>query len=140
MRDGDIPGVSDVTDLAAARAARVKTTADDRPAEFSDDALALRFADRLSSDLRYVETWGRWQRWTDGQWCIDNTLAVFDEARATCRAAAVECKKRKIGAAITSAKTIAAVERLARSDRRIAATAEQWDAEANSFNTPWSQL
>jgi hypothetical protein len=31
---------------------------DDRPPAFSDDALALRFADRHSADLRFVAGWG----------------------------------------------------------------------------------
>ena len=37
---------------------------------------------------------------------------------------------------IASAKTVAAVERLAKADRRLAATAEQWDADPWLFNTP----
>ncbi len=39
-------------------------------------------------------------------------------------------------AAIASAKTVAAVERLARADRRIAATVEQWDIDPWALNTP----
>jgi putative DNA primase/helicase len=37
---------------------------------------------------------------------------------------------------LASAKTIAAIERLAKSDRRIAATTGQWDADPDVFNTP----
>ena len=38
--------------------------------------------------------------------------------------------------AIASAKTVYAVERLARSDRRLAATVDQWDADPWQLNTP----
>ena len=36
---------------------------------------------------------------------------------------------------LTSAKTVAATERLAKSDRRIAATVDQWDEDPDTFNT-----
>ena len=53
-----------------------------------------------------------------------------------CRVAAAECNKEKIATVLASAKTVAAVERLARSDRRLAATAEQWDSNPWLLNTP----
>jgi hypothetical protein len=31
-----------------------------RPPEFSDEALALRFADRHAGDLRFVAAWSKW--------------------------------------------------------------------------------
>ncbi len=87
---------------------------------FSDDALALQFTDKHGDDLRYVAAWGRWLRWTGQCWRQDETVEVFDLARAVCRAAAVTANT---GAkTIASAKTVAAVERLARADRRHAAT------------------
>lgn len=36
---------------------------DPRPPAFSDEALALRFADQHAHDLRYVAAWGRWLSW-----------------------------------------------------------------------------
>ena len=41
-----------------------------------------------------------------------------------------------MGTAIASAKTVAAVERLALADRRIAATVDQWDPDPWLLNTP----
>jgi hypothetical protein len=35
---------------------------DARPPAFSDEALALRFADLHADDLRYVAAWGKWLR------------------------------------------------------------------------------
>jgi putative DNA primase/helicase len=95
----------------------------------SEEAIALAFADRHGSELRYVAPWGRWLAYDGVRWAPDETLHVFDRARAICREVAADCDR---GAnAIASAKTVAAVEKLARADRRLAAAAAQWDA------VPW---
>jgi putative DNA primase/helicase len=108
----------------------------DIPAEFSDESLALRFTDQHGDTLRYVAAWGRWYEWDGAVWRQDGTLRVFDLARRLCRQASGECEKEKVAAAIASAKTVAAVERLAKADRRHAATIEQWDADEWLLNTP----
>ena len=66
----------------------------------------------------------------------DDTLRAFDRVRKICREAAAECNKPKIASLLASAKTVAAVERLAKSDRRLAATVDQWDADPWLLNTP----
>ena len=109
--------------------------ADARPPEFSDEALAQRFAERHGDELRYVAAWSRWYAWTGAQWVLDTTLDAFDRARAICRAASSDDNKPHTKTALASAKTVAAVERLAKADRRIAATADQWDADPDTFNT-----
>jgi putative DNA primase/helicase len=106
-----------------------------RPPEFSDDALALDFAERHKDDLRYVAAWGRWLHFDGRHWEYDETLNVFDLVRVICREAAVRAAKN-IRARIVSAKTVSAVERLAKSDRRLAATIEQWDSDPMLLNTP----
>jgi putative DNA primase/helicase len=108
----------------------------DRAPVFSDDALALRFASRYADELRYVANWSQWLHWDGTRWQFDRTLAAFDRARAICREAAAECNKSKLAKELASGKTVAAVERLARSDRRLAATIEQWDADPWLLNTP----
>jgi putative DNA primase/helicase len=108
----------------------------DRPPQFSDDALALRFADRHAKDLRYVAGWGRWFSWTGTRWRSDETLITWDRAREICRSAAAQCENKKVASAIASARTVAAVEKLARADRRHAATVDQWDADPWLLNTP----
>jgi putative DNA primase/helicase len=107
-----------------------------RPPEFSDDALALDFAGRHKDDLRYVAAWGRWLHFNGRHWKYDETLNVFDLVRVICREAAGRAEKCNIQTAIVSAKTVSAVERLARSDRRLAATIEQWDSDPMLLNTP----
>jgi hypothetical protein len=108
------------------------------PPQFSEEDLALRFVERYPN-LRHVAPWGRWL-WLKpggGRWVVDDSLYVFDLIRQVCReAAASEWLKPSIATAIASAKTVAAVERLARSDRRIAATVDQWDADPWLLNTP----
>jgi putative DNA primase/helicase len=111
-------------------------TIDARPPAFSDEALALRFADQHADMLRYVAAWGRWLSWAGAHWQFDDTLLAFDRARQVCRAAAAECNKPKVAAVLASAKTVAAVERLAKADRRLAATVGQWDADPWLLNTP----
>ena len=103
--------------------------------DYSDEALALSFADEHGDELRYVAAWAHWYAWTGARWELDSTLDAFDRARAICRAAAAECRSNKpnVPPALASAKTVAAIERLAKADRRIAATAEQWDADLERF-------
>jgi putative DNA primase/helicase len=120
--------------ISATNGSPEKTSGSVQP--FSEDALALQFADLHADDCRYVADWSQWLRWDGTRWQRDNTLAVFDRARAICRKSAAACNKPKLAKELTSAKTVAAVERLARSDRRLAATSEQWDADPWLLNTP----
>lgn len=103
---------------------------------FSDEALALQFAERHAGNLRYVAGWGKWLSWTGTHWRFDDTLHAFDLVRQIIRETAATCNRRKDAIAIASAKTVAAVERLTKTDRRLAATVEQWDADPFLLNTP----
>ncbi|HEV2546258.1 MAG TPA: phage/plasmid primase, P4 family [Stellaceae bacterium] len=119
-----------------ARAAESATTRAAEAAPFTEEALALRFAEEHVGDLRYVALWGKWLEWDGTRWRAEETLHAFDLARAICRDASAAANKPKIKAVLASAKTVAAVERLAKADRRLAATAEQWDADPWLLNTP----
>ena len=107
-----------------------------RPPAFTDEALALRFAERHAKDLRFVAAMGKWLRWDGSRWAFDDTLFAFDRSRRICREASAECNKPRTSSVLASAKTVAAVERLAKADRRLAATADQWDADPWLLNTP----
>jgi putative DNA primase/helicase len=98
----------------------------------TEDAIALRFAEENASSLRYVHAWGKWLHWTGQRWEVDSTLLAFDIARDLFR----EVAKRSHTKRLESAKTVAAVVQLARADRCIAATADQWDADPWLLNTP----
>jgi putative DNA primase/helicase len=127
MRDGQ---AADMIREAVANAEPVEP----RPPEFSDEALALEFAARHAETLRFVAFWSRWLVWDGEKWKADETLGAFDLARAVCRDAATKCNS-KHRAQVASAKTVAAVERLAKADRRLAATTDQWDRNPDIINT-----
>lgn len=105
------------------------------PPEFADDALALNFSSHYGAHLRYVDAWSRWFIWDGQVWKHDDTLAVYDLCRRTCRSYATNAPPT-VQKAITSGKTIAAVEKLIRADRRHAATVGQWDSDPWLLNTP----
>ncbi len=132
-------GTPKLIDLAAST---VQFRPDNRPPDFTDEALALRFADLHADNLRFVATWGRWLHWNGTHWRLDDTLQAFDFAREVCReaAAAISHKKARLAAVIASAKTVAAIERLAKADRRLAATSDQWDSDPWLLNTPVGAL
>jgi putative DNA primase/helicase len=98
----------------------------------AEEALALAFADRHAATSRHVAKWGRWLSFDGTRWQHDETLHAFDLARSICREVALECDKPP--SSVASAKTVAAVERLAKADRRLAATVEQFDADSWLLN------
>jgi putative DNA primase/helicase len=103
--------------------------------QYSDEAIALDFAHDYQNDLRYVAEWGRWMVYDAGRWKQDKTLDVYSLVRAICRKHAnnaPDARRRDIA----SASTVAAVERLARSDDLFRATADQWDADPWLLSTP----
>jgi putative DNA primase/helicase len=101
----------------------------------SEDALAEHFAKIGGASWRYVSRWGRWFKWGGDVWREDETDEVFSEARHLCRTATywpeasslTLDQKRKMSRKATAG----AVRDMAGSDRRMAATTEQWDTD------PW---
>jgi putative DNA primase/helicase len=116
--------------------ARIEFDEGIRPPAFTDESLALRFAEVHADRLRYVAALGRWFEWDGKKWHQDETLRAFNLSRAICREAAAECNENRVASALASAKTVAAVERLAKADRRLAATVDQWDSNLMLLNTP----
>ena len=116
---------------------------DDEPVASSDesvwgteDALALAFTRRYHRDWRYVAAWGCWLVWDGHRWRTEDTLAATDLTRGVCRHAAVHADNPKIAAKLATSGTVGGVERLARADRRHAATTAEWDADHWLLNTP----
>ena len=102
----------------------------------TEDELALEFTRRHAAELRYVALWGGWLHWDGQRWQREQTARVFDLARNVCRAAGEGLADAKLRARIMSASTRAAVENMARSDRRHAATVGQWDSHQALLGTP----
>ena len=111
------------------------------PPRYSEDAIALAFSARHDGQLLYVPAWSHWVSWDGACWSRDETLRVFDLVRGMCRefatlAEAEEKNGRAIARGLTSAATIAAVERLSRSDVRHARSSDAFDVDAWELNTP----
>jgi putative DNA primase/helicase len=115
------------------------TTQERAPAEpqaplFSEIDLANSFVAAHEQNLRYVSKWGSWMIWDGTCWVSDDTMRAFDLSRLICRAAARRSNEKSEAKSLASAKTVAAVERLAKAYRTLSATVEQWDAEPLLFN------
>jgi len=102
----------------------------------TEDALALAFTRRYHRDWRYIATWGRWLVWDGRRWRGDETLAATDLIRSVCRQAALRADSPRLAAKLASCSTVGGVERLARADRRHAASTDEWDADPWLLNTP----
>src|SRR5262249_18741580 len=89
-----------------------------------EDRVALDFAAQQADDLRYIAESNKWMRWDWVCWREEKTLVAYDIARKLCRAAGD-----------ARAGTVAGSISLARSDRRLAATSEQWDTDPMRLQT-----
>jgi hypothetical protein len=107
------------------------------PAEFSHEQLALQFTAEHHADWRYVALWGKWQRWAATRWRNEDTLRAFELARRVCRAASARIfESASLARSVAGAQSVAAVEKLARADRRHAMCFDQYDAKDWDFNQP----
>ena len=108
--------------------------------DYSDDVLARRFTDQHKDDLRFVNEWGQWLVWDGARWGFDKTLLVQDHARRLLAEASIEILEDRgsptLAAGVASAKTVSAIEKLARADRGHAAQGTVWDADPWLLNTP----
>jgi D5 N terminal like len=89
----------------------------------TEDGIALAFAEQEQNNLRHIAENGRWLSWDKTHWRTDKILAAYRTARTLCRARG----ERK-------QKTVSAVVTLAKSDIRLVATMEQFDANAWLLN------
>jgi putative DNA primase/helicase len=102
---------------------------------YSDEALALTFADRHHADLRFVPLWSKWLLWDGSRWKLDDRTIAFTRARIICRQVAATYKGKR-ACDIASSKKVAAIGTLARGDSRHVATADQWDARLTRLSMP----
>ncbi|MGC0097524.1 phage/plasmid primase, P4 family, partial [Ralstonia pseudosolanacearum] len=102
----------------------------------TEDGLATAFTRRYGDDWRYCSLWGKWLVWTGVRWNPDQLLYVTHLARGICRAASLKAEMARQKSKLASSSTIASVEKIARSDPKHAATADEWDADVWALNTP----
>lgn len=118
------------------------------PTPYSEIALSNRFAAERGADFHYTR--GSWWRYDEagGLWLNDETLRVFTEvkrfntsiAREVCEAAASEDETtqkaaRRFASELTTARKVAAVESLTRSDPAIVTTLDRFDRDIWMLNT-----
>ncbi len=103
--------------------------------EYSDDDLALKFTKKHANSHRYTAQWGKWQEWVGTHWQTDVTMRTFSLVREICRQESIALMPPEAKSLASSA-TVAAVEKLARSDRHHAASVDQWDTDPWLLATP----
>lgn len=109
--------------------------------EWSESALADRFADQNASQLRRIKLENRWLFWTGTRWRRDDTERVLDLARKHCAHearlyGAVPGRSVGLVRTLCSKNTAKSVLELAGSDLRIASTPDEWDQEPWLLGTP----
>lgn len=102
--------------------------------DHSEDGLALQFA-AMHRDLRWIGDRACWFHWDGTVWRKDSTLKAFDRIRELIRSIAGGMSEKE-SAILKKAATVSAVERLSRSDRRLIARTDQFDADPWKLNTP----
>ena len=109
--------------------------------------LAQEFVDRFGGKLRWVPNWGKWAVWDDKAWRPDDLGLINSLARKCCTEIADMVARQGTSPAeqraaltaaksISSSKTIDAVIKLAKADRRVVISAEKFDTDPWILATP----
>jgi putative DNA primase/helicase len=107
------------------------------PPQFSEDALARGFVDRVGENWRYTSERKQWYRWNGAIWKPEKTLLVFDEARTYCCQVAVESDvTAAMRRDLASRSAAMAVVAMAGWDRRVAVEPDAWDTDKWLLGTP----
>lgn len=101
----------------------------------TEDAIALAFVRAHGDRFRYAPSMG-WLHWDGTRWQRDDKLRHFDIIRAICRVRGEVAESNTENRRLESARVVAAVATLARSDQRIVHTLGEFDANALELNTP----
>ena len=107
------------------------------PAQFSEDNLARHWVLQNGANWRYVTQWAQWYKWHLDRWIPERTAECFELARNITRQALwwdgiTDPQRLKVN----SAKTAAALLQFVKSDRKIAATSDQWDTHTELLGIP----
>jgi putative DNA primase/helicase len=106
------------------------------PTWASHDALVLQVAGKLDGDWHYVGEWGKWYFWNRRLWVRDEVLRVTLPIREVCRWTSGRLEVKSLARHVSSSNTILGIEKLLRSDDRMACGAEVFDANEWLINTP----
>jgi len=115
------------------------------PVEYSDAALADRLIAAHGADIKHCDTLGGWMVWDGNRWAKDETLQVHDWCGKILRSASHEAimrsdfnsnKADRIAGHLASNGMRNSVCNYAKADRRVAAAADEFDADPWILNTP----
>jgi putative DNA primase/helicase len=101
----------------------------------TEDSAALAFADTYRGQLLFDHDTGSWFRWSGNHWRQERTLLAFDWARGLVRDL-TENEAIKIKALGRKSAFISGVERITRTDRCFAITADDWNRDPFLLATP----
>ena len=116
---------------------------------FSDDSIATDWVERHWGEARFVPPWGAWYRYDEHVWRKDESLWVENTIRVVCREGAKEAmvahgleerSRARTANDLRSFRKIRDVERMARSDRTVASSVDQWDKDLDLLNTPTEEI
>jgi putative DNA primase/helicase len=103
--------------------------------DFSEDETALAFADRHHEFLRFDHSTGKWYVYNSGRWQRDPKQMALHYAWTFGRLLA-EDRRVPNRVRLRSLKFAQNVDRLARTDPRMAVTSDIWDADLDLLGTP----
>jgi putative DNA primase/helicase len=141
-------GFQDVVYEFQATAAPVEPDEKDIQGVYTSEIwLAQEFVDRYGGKLRWVPNWGKWACWDGKVWRADDLGMVATLARKCCTEIADAVARHgvtpqeqrqamKDAKTISSARVVDAVVKLAKADRRILLSAEQFDTDVWQLGTP----
>lgn len=138
------PPIDGANALQAESQPRPTASSDTWPESFTDDGNALLFVDTYGEHLRYVPQRGAWLIWEEHRWGWDEGGLVVELARDMIRDLDpttfgdedLEKAARKHKSSSLSRDKVNAAIHLARTDRRVVASAAQLDAAPRHINTP----
>ena len=111
---------------------------------YTDQILAEAFVDEHEPSVRFVPQWGKWMVFDGRRWVRDETSQVLDLVRSFLRRTAADALvdapdfriARNIAQMLLAKGKLHTTEGVARLDRRIIATPDQWDSHHLLLNTP----
>jgi putative DNA primase/helicase len=106
------------------------------PSHPSEARIAEIFVNRHGDTFRYVAAWGIWLKWDGQRWQEEKTLAVNDAIKTICMELARDTNRNSEIRSLLKNATITGAEHIARADRHVAATTDQWDKDIWLLNTP----
>lgn len=102
--EGEDPWASGGTATPLRKAAQHEPEVEfDVAPEFTEEGLALAFAEKHKNSLRYVKMWSAWMSFSGRHWQKEETLLAYDLIRTDCREAAkrVDDKNGRLKAELT---------------------------------------